>query len=51
MMRKIILQYECCKTMLTVNIFVERLYTSDKINISLLYRDNVNTGKPGNQPI
>ena len=48
MMRKTILQYECCKTMLTANIVVKWLYNCDKRN-SRLYRDNVRTGKAGYQ--
>ena len=48
MMRKTILQYECCKTMLTANIIVKWLYNCDKRN-SRLYRDNVHTGKAGYQ--
>ena len=49
MMRKTILQYECCKSMLTTNIFVKWLYNSDKINSSMLYRDNVQSGGDGYQ--
>ena len=49
MMRKTILhvQYECCISMLTTNIFVEWLQMSDTRNSSMSYRDNVLSDKVG----
>ena len=41
MIRKTISQYECCKTMLTANMFVESLKNCDKRNSKMLYRYNV----------
>ena len=40
-MRKTILQYQCCTSMLTANILEKWLQNSDKKNSRMLYRGNV----------
>ena len=45
MMRKTILRYECCKLMLTANIFVKQILNFNKSNCNMLYRDNVHEGR------
>ena len=49
MMKKTILQYECCKSMLTANIFVKWLQNSNKRNSSMLYKGNVHADRAGYQ--
>ena len=47
MMRKPTLQCECCKSMLTANIFVEWLQNVTKETVIICYIDNVYSGKAG----
>ena len=44
-MRKTMLKYECCKSIMKANIFVKLLENSDNRNSSILYRDNGHAGR------
>ena len=47
-MRKTTLQYECCKFMLTANIFVKKVLNPNKRKQQyVIYRDNVDVSRVG----